>query len=502
MIRIAWTAIVAIVIVRCIAAFTVPLTGDEAYYWEWSRHLAFGYVDHPPMVAWTIALFSIFGTTPGLVRLGFILCGLVASLAIAGCATELTDDGRAGAAAALALALMPLASLAFGAASPDGPYMRFWALALWFGARAFRRDRLSDWALLGVALAGTLLSRVLGLALLFGVCAYAFSPQTRVMWRRGVPLTLGVAFVLCLPWLVWNATHGWITFAFALLYRHNEVHELSFARLGGVLLAQTAAYSPGIFVAVLLLAIRPRNAFLAWAALPQLIVVMVLGLVERVEIYWIFGTMVSLGAMLGIAYVRISYRARLIWTSVCAGPGTILVAVILGVTLAPVPLYGWLHREWNASLRNGGPFEIMTYAPLAHDAARLARAHDAVVMTDGYGFSSVLDFDAGIAPVVIGYDWQGREARRWYPDARHPVRALFVDKEPLSSRPDIALHLHRACGSVVDGGVHGFAYGGALPRDYYFTWCDGLAADGLAILRWEREPVREAAQSSVAASHA
>ncbi len=487
MIRIAWAAIVAIVVVRGIAAFTVPLTGDEAYYWEWSRHLAFGYVDHPPFVAWTIALFSPLGATPGIVRLGFVVCGFVASFGIAGCATELTNDARAGAAAALALALMPLASLAFGAASPDGPYMMFWALALWFGARAFRRNAFFDWTLFGVALAGTLLSRVLGLALVFGVCAYTFSPAQRSVWRRGLPVALGVALIMCLPWLAWNATHGWITFTFALLYRHNEVHALSFARLGNVVLLQAAAYSPGIFIAVLWLALRPRNAFLAWTALPQLIVVMLVGLIESVEVYWIFGTMVSLAAMMGVAYVSVSHRLKLVWTTVCALPGAVLVPIMLAVVLAPVPLYASLHRAWGVSLRNGGPFEIMTYASLARDAARLARARDAVVITDGYGFSSVMDFYAGIEPVVIGYDWQGREARRWFPDARHPARALFIDKEPLATRPDIALHLHRACMRVVDGGVHGYAYGGALPRNYYFTWCDGLAPDGLAILRWERE---------------
>ena len=32
------------------AAYT-PLTFDEAYYWTWSKHLAGGYYDHPPMVA-------------------------------------------------------------------------------------------------------------------------------------------------------------------------------------------------------------------------------------------------------------------------------------------------------------------------------------------------------------------------------------------------------------------------------------------------------------------
>ncbi|MDQ2907969.1 MAG: glycosyltransferase family 39 protein [Candidatus Eremiobacteraeota bacterium] len=485
---VAWSVVALVIIARGVVAFTVPLTGDEAYYWEWSRHPALGYVDHPPLVAYTIALFSPLGATPGIVRVGFVLCGAVASLAIAGAVCELGGDARAGAIAALGLALMPLATLAFASASPDGPYMMFWALALWFGARAIRRDRIVYWALLGVALAGTVLSRVLGFALVFGVCAYALSPGVRHVWRRGLPLALGIAFALGLPWLYWNATHGWITLAFALFYRHDETHGFSLVRLGDVLLTQAAAYSPGIFAAVLLLALRPRNAFLAWTALPQLLVVTALGLIESVEVYWIFGAMVSMAAMLGVAYGQIAQGLRVIWTTVCAAPGALLVALILTVAFAPVPIYRALHRETGLRLRNGGPFEIMTYAPLARQVAPLAQAHDAVVMTDGYGFSSVLDFDAGITPVVIGYDWQGREARRWYPDARHPARALFVDKEPLASRPDIARHLQRACTHVRDGGVHAYSYAGTPPRDYYFTWCDGLVRDGLAILRWEREP--------------
>ena len=31
-----------------------PLVPDEAYYWVWSRHLAGGYFDHPPVVAYMI----------------------------------------------------------------------------------------------------------------------------------------------------------------------------------------------------------------------------------------------------------------------------------------------------------------------------------------------------------------------------------------------------------------------------------------------------------------
>jgi len=483
-----WAIVVLVVVVRGIVGFTLPLTGDEAYYWEWSRHLAWGYVDHPPLVAWTIAAFAPLGQSPGLVRLGFVICGLGASLAIAACATELTGDPRAGAVAALALALTPLASLAFGSASPDGPYLLFWSLALWFGARAFKRDRLGDWALLGIAIAGVLLSRVLGFALLFGFCGYALSPSVRHVWRRGLPLALGIAALLYAPFIAWNATHDWVTLSFALVHRHEEAHAFDLRRVGVLLLTQAAAYSPGIFVAVLLCAIRPRNAFLAWTAIPQLLIVTVLAFVEKVEIHWIFGTLISLAAMLGVTYTQLSHRLKIVWTTICVVPGAILVPAILAVSFAPVPIYNVVHRETGAQLRNGGPFEIMTYTMVARDAARLAKERDAIVMTDGYGLSSVMDFDAGIAPVVIGYDWQGRESRAWYADGWAAHRALFVDKEPLSTRPDIAGHLRRACARVVDGGAHPYSFGGTTPRAYYFTWCEGLAHDGLAILRWEREP--------------
>ena len=488
MTRAVWAVVAFVILVRGVVAFTLPLTGDEAYYWEWSRHLAWGYVDHPPAVAATIALFSPFGQTPGLVRLGFVLCGLIASIAIAGCATTLTKDARAGAVAALALALTPLASLAFGSASPDGPYLMFWALALWAGARAFSYDRTLDWAALGAAVAGVLLSRVLGFALLFGICAYALTPGVRHVWRRGLPVALGVAALFFAPCVAWNATHGWVTFLFGLLYRHEETHAFSVTRVLQLLATQAAAYSPGIFIAVLLLALRPRNAFLAWTALPQLIVVTSLSFVERVEIHWIFGTLVSLSAMLGVAYTQLSHRLKIVWSTICVVPGAILDPAILAVTFAPIPIYKIVNRETGAQLRNGGPFEIMTSAMVARDAKKLASERDAVVMTDGYGLSSVMDFDADITPVVIGYNWQGRESRHWYTDAERPARALFVDKEPLATRPDIASHLHRACARVSDGGIHPYSFGGTTPRAYYFTWCEGLAADGLAILRWEREP--------------
>ena len=47
---------------RLMLAAWLPLVADEAYYWEWSRRLAGGYFDHPPVIAWLVAHgTAIFG---------------------------------------------------------------------------------------------------------------------------------------------------------------------------------------------------------------------------------------------------------------------------------------------------------------------------------------------------------------------------------------------------------------------------------------------------------
>src|SRR5260221_10504269 len=54
---------------------------DETYYWDWSRHLAFGYYDHPPVIAWLIAagnwLAGLFGAnaSPLAIRLFPVIAG-------------------------------------------------------------------------------------------------------------------------------------------------------------------------------------------------------------------------------------------------------------------------------------------------------------------------------------------------------------------------------------------------------------------------------------------
>src|SRR5437763_13448803 len=73
----------AVVVLRRVAAAFTPLTFDEAYYWTWSKHLAGGYYDHPPMVAVVIRLGTLMaGDTEFGVRLVSILLALPMSFAV------------------------------------------------------------------------------------------------------------------------------------------------------------------------------------------------------------------------------------------------------------------------------------------------------------------------------------------------------------------------------------------------------------------------------------
>src|SRR5208283_3240135 len=83
----------------------LDLAGDEAYYWDWSRQLDWGYFSKPPMVAWIIALFSwTIGSSPAVVRLPAVLLGAVSTLALFLLARRMYDSRTAFWAAAAAIA--------------------------------------------------------------------------------------------------------------------------------------------------------------------------------------------------------------------------------------------------------------------------------------------------------------------------------------------------------------------------------------------------------------
>jgi hypothetical protein len=485
---IVWSAVLIVTALRAIFDATLPLTGDEAYYWEWSRRLAGGYVDHPPAVAFAIAAFAWLGRSPFAVRLPFVLCGLGTVIAAAGAANALSGDRRAGWIAALAVSLAPLLIVAFGMVSPDGPFAFAWALSLYCAARAFRGRSWSWFVLLGVALGLALLSRFFAVALAAGIVAAACAKPYRSAWPR-LALALGVACVVWSPFLIWNASHDWISYTFALVQRHEPQFQL--VRPFMLYVYGVLAFSPGLWIAATIVAVRSKEPLVTWTAVPLCIVLFVLALRERVEIYWFIGPFISLAIGLGLAFVQWAPEMRLRRGAWIFAPAIALSALVFFAGIWPEVVYTGV-RHAGLRLSDGGPFEMFTYRPLAKDVRAMTQARGAYAMTDGYGFSSLLDFYGELQPVLIGYDAQGQEALRWFTDSDRPRRALFVDKVPFEQRDDFEKQLALACTLVVAGPILSYPLAGndrsVPPRRYYTTWCEGMKPDAMAILRWQTPP--------------
>src|SRR2546423_11145477 len=81
--RIVCSALLVVAFLRFWYASLVELAPDEALYWVWSHHLAAGYLDHPPMIAYLIALSTkILGSTELGVRFFAVTMSLSAALIV------------------------------------------------------------------------------------------------------------------------------------------------------------------------------------------------------------------------------------------------------------------------------------------------------------------------------------------------------------------------------------------------------------------------------------
>ena len=236
---------------------SVQLVPDEAYYWEWSRHLSLGYYDQGPMIAYVIRLTTaLFGTSEFGVRIGV----LAASLGTMICAYVLAKrvfSPMTGFLTALLLGLTPLMELGSLIATYDPIMVFFWSLTALYVERAlfsaYAEEQRSAWIKAGLSTGLGLLSKH---TMLFIVpCLLLFlllSPAHRVWLRRPQPY---VAFLLTLALysgvIWWNAQHHWWTFGHLLFLTHKN-SGTPMHRFGDFLGSQALLIGPGLFVASLI----------------------------------------------------------------------------------------------------------------------------------------------------------------------------------------------------------------------------------------------------------
>ena len=184
---------------------------DELYYMACGEHLAWGYVDQPPLIAF-IAWFAhhLFGSSLVAIRILPALAGASVVFLTGVLARELGGGRFAQALAAISALFAPgfLAFDSFFSMNAFEPL--FWLLCGWIAVRIVKGASPKLWlafgALSGVGLENKHSMLVFGFAIVAGLL---LSGERKVFRSKWIWIGGAIAFALFLPNLLWEARHGW-----------------------------------------------------------------------------------------------------------------------------------------------------------------------------------------------------------------------------------------------------------------------------------------------------
>jgi 4-amino-4-deoxy-L-arabinose transferase-like glycosyltransferase len=213
MTRAVWALGVAVVAAELAFGPRYGLFRDELYYLACADHLAWGYVDQPPLSIAVLALVRALGGDALLVvRLVPALLGGALVLIVGRIARVLGGGATAQVLAALATALAPVYLGAAGYFSMNSIDLTIWALAELVLARLIVEDDARLWlplgALLGLGLENKLSVLFLGAGL---AVALVVTPLRHKLARKEPWLALAVALALFAPHAIWQAQHDFPT---------------------------------------------------------------------------------------------------------------------------------------------------------------------------------------------------------------------------------------------------------------------------------------------------
>jgi 4-amino-4-deoxy-L-arabinose transferase-like glycosyltransferase len=438
------SGLAVLTLARLWLAAVMPLAPDEAYYWIWSRALAPGYLDHPPMVAiWIRAGTGLLGATPLGVRLLGPLSAALGSLLLADAANRLFPGRSAGVTAAVLLNGTLLFTAGSIIMTPDTPLLFFWTLTLWAAARLASGGGDRWWLLAGAASGLAMVSKYTGAFLPIGLGLYLLRVSPRALRRPWPWIGVLIAAILFLPVLFWNADHHWV----GLLRQGGRVGdwrpERALRFLGELFLGQIGLATPGIFVlgcAGGVTAVRgawktadPAWTLLAALSLPPAIVFLQHALGDRVQGNW--PAILYPAAMAAAAGLSTPAWRRMIGPS--AAFGFVLSALVC--LHAGTGLPRGFTTVGPVALQMGG------WDGLARDLERARTNAGAVgVAAEPYGLAAELAWSGTAATPVMGPGtrWALLPLPRMAPDetpillmrparyGEHPDPALWRDVEP------------------------------------------------------------------------
>jgi len=312
--------------------------GDELYFLDCARRLAWGYVDHPPLSIALLRLWTeLFGDSMLAVRLPPALAGC-ATIVLAGLMARELGGGRlAQGLAGLGVLAGPVYLAMGGYYSMNPIDQTLWAAVAVLLLRLMDGGSPRIWLALGVVLGMGLLNKLsfawLGCGILAGLVLTAERRWLATIWPW---LAAAIAALIFAPYLLWQAQHGWPVVEFTQGAMEKNVPAPPLTFLGLQVMAMNPLTLPfwlmGPAWLLLARAARPYRA-LGWVWLTVFLILMASGTART---YYLAPAMTIAVAAAGRAAERLGEGRSLRWLP-AAATALLVLALATGAP-ASIPL--------------------------------------------------------------------------------------------------------------------------------------------------------------------
>lgn len=407
---------------------------DELDYLACARRLAFGYVDHPPLAPFVLAVNSaLLGDSLPALRLLPAACGAGTAFLAARMAKQL-GAGRFGQLlAALCVSMAILFVGIFSIFSTNCFEVLLWTAIFSLLLQLSRDGSDRRWRLIGAFVGLAILTKHTSVALAAAIgLALVASPLRWHLLGARLWLGVGIAALLVLPNLWWQLQHDWASLWF---YVEGDRQSNVTTSVLGVLGQQIGSFNPAAFpvwgAGLWFLLVSRRGEpyrLVGWTVALLFAALLIAGKSRPDRIMGVYPVLFAAGA---VQLESLIARRHWSWVGVALPAGIVLVAALVAPTVLPI-LGPHAAADYLANVigdQNDIQREVGTaplLLPLAHRmgseelvdlVSRVhadlppARREGAVILASGYAGAGALELLGGAdlppvySPHVTYYFW-------------------------------------------------------------------------------------------------
>lgn len=375
-----WTFFITLMIKLWLAAY-FPMTGDEAFFYQWGVFPAWGYSDHPPMVGWLLFVLNSISDHPLSLRFFTVLMWSLIALGLVDLLRRISpyQEGVAYWLGTLFL-LLPF-TLLLNLVTTDTPLIFFIFLSGYCFIRGTLSDKILWYVGAGVFLGLALLSKYF--AGLLAIAYFVYLCRSRRGWLKLIVIALCSAPLFAIT-VAFNANNCWTNVMFNMINRNEHAH-WSLVTVGEYVAMMIYLITPWVFIKLLRSSrmMAQRGAIVALFLVPFMLFLL-LSMKKSIGLHWVLGFMPFLFLFIGTASNAEDLRRYAKWTAWFSVPHFLFLAALILLPTSTWQSYP-LHED------------IVFHKEAKTIAAALRKdlPQGGVVMASSYTQASLLSYHAG-----------------------------------------------------------------------------------------------------------